>query len=160
MIPNTSRKPHVLENSGLGCTVVTRPLFLRLSHFFDFFVWYNIMTEWCKAPGVHINFTCFIVILSVLHDYRSNVILQIDERWMTSHINGCHYSIKQLGNFILKNQKRNIMLLIRSIILRMLSHYGTLDILAIFTRLKNFLKEWFEWYIRTMILIILHSYIT
>ena len=37
LIPNTSRKPHVLENSGLGCTVVTRPLFLRLSRFFVIF---------------------------------------------------------------------------------------------------------------------------
>ena len=45
LIPNTSRKPHVLENSGLGCTVVTRPLFLRLSSFFlSFLVSYNIMT--------------------------------------------------------------------------------------------------------------------
>ena len=38
MIPNTSRKPHVLENSGLVCTVVARPLFLRLGHFFWLFL--------------------------------------------------------------------------------------------------------------------------
>ena len=43
-MPNTLWKPHVLEKSGSCCTVVARPLFE--TRFFDFFVWYHIMTEW------------------------------------------------------------------------------------------------------------------
>ena len=45
MIPNNSRKLNVLEKSGLGCTVVSKPLF-RLFRFLTLFVWYHIMTEW------------------------------------------------------------------------------------------------------------------
>ena len=37
MIPNTSRKPHVPENSGFGCTVVARPLF-----------WDSVVMQWSQ----------------------------------------------------------------------------------------------------------------
>ena len=50
MIPNTSRKPHVLENSGLGCTVVARPLFWDFVVFLTFLcdtaLWQSVAVVW------------------------------------------------------------------------------------------------------------------